>query len=87
MTDFKLKISGPSGIIYDGLCSSLIVPTSDGYRGIMANHENAAVAVSDGTISLTEKNERKTLPVTGAILMFENNEANIILHSSAEFNN
>ena len=39
MTEFKLKILTPEGVVYDGMAESVIVRTTVGDKGILAKHE------------------------------------------------
>ena len=45
MDTFGLKIIASDGVFYEGRCKKLIIPASDGEKGILANHENMVIAV------------------------------------------
>lgn len=53
MTPFRLEILSPDGPFYVGDCVSLVVPTSDGMRGIQAHCLPLTAAIRDGKIVLT----------------------------------
>jgi len=57
MNAFDLKILTPARAFYDGICTSLVVPTLDGLYGIQANHENLILAVIPGTLRLRKEDE------------------------------
>lgn len=46
MTQFQLKISSSSGLFYEGTCESLVVPTSDGEYGVLANHVSMVIGIA-----------------------------------------
>ena len=50
MTQFQLKISSSSGLFYEGTCESLVVPTSDGEYGVLANHVSMVIGVAIGIL-------------------------------------
>ena len=50
MTQFQLKISSSSGLFYEGTCESLVVPTSDGEYGVLANHVSMVIGIAIGIL-------------------------------------
>lgn len=48
MTEFRLKILTPEGIVYDGMAESVIVRTTVGDKGILAKHEPYVAALTIG---------------------------------------
>ena len=53
MTPFSLDILTPEKPFFKGECVSLVIPTSDGMMGILANHSPLTAAVHDGKIVFT----------------------------------
>ena len=51
MDTFQLNILAASSAFYEGECESLVVPTPDGKRGVLAHHSNAIAAISPSTVS------------------------------------
>ena len=45
MKSFKVHILAADNTFFDGECESLIIPTSNGQYGILADHANAITAV------------------------------------------
>lgn len=79
MNEFELKILEADSVEYDGKSISLVIPTSDGYLGILAKHENMVAALSKGEIAFTlPDNERRTIPVSGGIVKVEDNSVLIL---------
>ncbi|HAX50731.1 ATP synthase F1 subunit epsilon [Muricomes intestini] len=52
MDTFGLKIIASDKIFYEGRCRKLILPAPDGEIGILANHENAVIALGVGDARL-----------------------------------
>ena len=48
MSPFQVFILAADNVLYEGPCESLIVPTSQGQYGILANHSNMISAVIPG---------------------------------------
>ena len=49
---FTLRVIVSDKIFYDGKCVQLIIPATDGAMGILANHENMVVAVTNGDMRI-----------------------------------
>lgn len=50
MKIFFIRVIAADRVYYEGRCESIILPSVDGSIGILANHENAIIAVSEGEI-------------------------------------
>ena len=50
MDTFQVHILAADRTFYEGPCVSLVVPTSDGERGILAHHDSMIAAVQPGTL-------------------------------------
>ena len=74
MKTFLLKIVTPDSVALEKECTSLKILTHDGWRGILADHENAIFAVESGNIAVD--GEEIFLP--GGLLIFENNKAELL---------
>ena len=61
MDTFQLNILSASSAFYEGECESLVVPTPDGKRGVLAHHSNAIAAISPGELSYTVPGEKPRL--------------------------
>ena len=51
MKSFKVHILAADKTFYDGECESLIIPTSSGQYGILADHSNTITALVPGTLT------------------------------------
>ena len=50
MEPFQVHILAADKTFYEGPCVSLVVPTTDGERGILAHHSSMIAAVQPGTL-------------------------------------
>ena len=48
METFGLKIIASDKVFYEGRCRKLIIPATDGEKGILAHHENMVIAIAVG---------------------------------------
>lgn len=80
--EFRLRIISPSMSYYDGACTSLVVPTTEGMYGIMANHMNVVAAITEGKLKYTDGNGAAHYAwVSEGLLKFENNEALVLVNT------
>ncbi len=63
MSTFHLEILSPERAFYRGECISMIIPTSDGMMGIMANHSPMSAAIPSGVITFTKPESEKVMCV------------------------
>lgn len=73
MSTFKLTVLAADKPFFDGECQSLVIPTSDGQIGILANHANMIAAIIPGTIKVTIGAEEKIAAISEGIIKVENN--------------
>lgn len=50
MKIFFIRVIAADRVYYEGRCESIILPSLDSSIGILANHENAIIAISEGEI-------------------------------------
>ena len=80
MNEFRLHIVEADNDFYDGGCTSLVIPTTDGMMGIQAMHENLVAAVSIGVVKYTlPDGTRCHAAVSNGIVKVENNEVLILV--------
>ena len=56
MSSYPLKIVTPDGLIFDGLCSELIVRTTSGDMGILAGHMDCVAPLGMGRAVVVDEN-------------------------------
>ncbi|MCR5831247.1 MAG: ATP synthase F1 subunit epsilon [Lachnospiraceae bacterium] len=85
MNEFRLHIVEADNDFYDGGCTSLVIPTTDGMMGIQAMHENLVAAVSIGVVKYTlPDGTRCHAAVSNGIVKVENNEVLILVESAED---
>ena len=85
MNEFRLHIVEADNDFYDGGCTSLVIPTTDGMLGIQAMHENLVAAVSIGVVKYTTPDgERCHAAVSNGIVKVEDNEVLILVESAED---
>lgn len=83
MSTFQLKILSASAAFYEGPCESLIVPTQDGKRGIMAHHADAIAAIVPGELRYTVPGEQpKLAAVSHGMIKIEHNEVLVLVETA-----
>ena len=81
---FTLRVIVSDKIFYDGKCTQLIIPATDGAMGILANHENMAVAVTNGDMRIrTEDGSWIEAAIGTGFAQISNNRA-MVLADTAE---
>ena len=72
MNKFPLKLLAADKVFFDGECSSLVVPSTDGQYGILANHCNAVIAIVPGIAELNTDDGKIVSFVASGIVKIEN---------------
>ncbi|MCI8674503.1 MAG: ATP synthase F1 subunit epsilon [Lachnospiraceae bacterium] len=81
---FTLRVIVSDKIFYDGKCVQLIIPATDGAMGILANHENMVVAVTNGDMRIqTEDGSWIEAAIGTGFAQISNNRA-MVLADTAE---
>ena len=81
---FHLDILAASVPFYRGDCVSLVLPTTDGEYGILANHSNAVGAVTAGELRFeTAEGEQRRAAVAPGLFKVENGRV-LLLVDAAE---
>lgn len=82
---FNLAIVTPEKIFYEGEVSSVIVPGSQGYLGVLTDHASLITAVIPGKLTLKDKsNQEKIFSVSYGFFEVSSNRATL-LADSVEF--
>ena len=84
METFQVHILAADKTFYEGPCVSLIIPTSDGERGILAHHSPMIPAVKPGTLRYQVPGEKPRLAaISPGMVKVEHNDV-LVLVDSAE---
>lgn len=65
MNTFDLEVIAIDKLFYRGKCRQLIVSASDGFMGIMANHENCVIVLIEGPTRIQKEDGSWIEVVTG----------------------
>lgn len=79
MTDFNLSIISADGTFYSGPSSHVNIPTLDGFIGILANHINSVIAVTEGRLEFTVDGQKKIGIVSRGMAKIESGEVLILV--------
>ena len=63
--EFDLKILASDHKFYEGKCRDIVIPTEMGYFGILANHDDIALAMVPGTIHFSCPAEERSASEAG----------------------
>ena len=80
---FKLRILEADNPFYEGECESLVIPTTDGQYGILANHRNLIGAVIPGMITYkVPQKEEQIASVSEGMVKIEDGEVLILVNTA-----
>ena len=76
---FQVDVVSPEATVWSGLATIVIVRTTDGELGIMADHEPLMGALATGAVEIEpESGERITIGVYGGFLQVLDNQVTLI---------
>jgi F-type H+-transporting ATPase subunit epsilon len=76
---FTLSIVTPEKIAFEAQIRSLVVPGTEGYLGVLANHAPLITALKPGRIEFSDSSGKVTMmAVSGGFLEVSNNTATIL---------
>ena len=81
MTEFKLKILTPEGVVYDGMAESVIVRTTVGDKGILAKHEPYVCGAYHRTGKDTHNGTVRMSAVSSGIVEVTKDQTSILAQS------
>ena len=84
MNTFQVHILAADKTFYEGPCVSLVVPTTDGERGILAHHSSMIAAIQPGTLRYQVPGQPVQLAaISPGMVKVEHNDV-LVLVDSAE---
>lgn len=78
MTSFPLKIVTPDGLEYDGQAEEVIVRTTSGELGVMANHINMVAPLGMGTATIVIDGKKRYAACIGGMISVMNKEVTLV---------
>ncbi|MBR5468558.1 MAG: ATP synthase F1 subunit epsilon [Firmicutes bacterium] len=80
MSTFELSVIATNRTFYKGICRQVVVSSTDGLLGIMANHERAVVAIVEGETRIQLEDGEWITAVTGiGYVQIQDNKVLIIV--------
>lgn len=80
MSLFQLVIHSADEPFYDGACKSVIVPTEDGFLGILAHHNPMVAGIVPGILTMTMPDGTKQqIAVSEGMIKIHDNEVNVLV--------
>ena len=84
MSTFQLDILAAEGPFFSGACESLVVPTPEGQRGILAHRANIISAIVPGKLTFrTPDGQEHRAAVSSGMIKVEDNDV-LVLVDTAE---
>ena len=83
---FKLSIVTPEKTILETDCTSLVLPGSDGYLGVLTDHAPLITALKPGELKVVsvENDEERRFAITGGFFEVSNNHATVLADAIEE---
>ena len=83
---FKLSIVTPEKTILEADCTSLVLPGSDGYLGVLTDHAPLITALKPGELKVVgvESDEERHFAITGGFFEVSNNHATVLADAIEE---
>ena len=78
MTPFQLKIVTPDGLAFDGQAEELIIRTSTGDMGILANHINCVASLGMGRATVVIDGKKRYAACIGGMVSVVNGEVTLV---------
>ena len=82
MTPFNLRVLAPDHSYYEGECEILVVSTTEGEYGVLANHNNTILAIVPGEIRIkTPNGDAMKAAVSYGMMRVENNDVLVLVNT------
>lgn len=78
MTSFPLKIVTPDGLEYDGQAEEVIVRTTSGELGVLANHISMVAPLGMGTATIVIDGKKRYAACIGGMISVMNKEVTLV---------
>lgn len=82
---FRLQVYTQEKQVYEGGVTSIIVPATDGYRGVLADHAPMIAALGEGTLTIRNEATEKQLHIRGGFLEMVANVATVLADEARDF--
>lgn len=75
---FRLRVYTQEAQILDEPATSVMVPGSDGYIGILADHAPLIATLGSGQLRIRREHAEKEINISGGFLEVANNEVTVL---------
>ncbi len=58
--NLAVEIISPTGVVFEGKCHMVVIPSVNGDIGVMYNHESFVAKLKEGKISIFKDYDKKT---------------------------
>ncbi len=79
---FAWSVATPDGPVAAGRCEFLVVPTTGGEMGVMADHAALVACVAPGELRVTEGGSVRTLSVGDGLVDVRANEVRLLVREA-----
>jgi F-type H+-transporting ATPase subunit epsilon len=80
---FSWSVATPEGIVASGECELLVVPTSGGELGVMAEHAALVASVVPGGLRVTTAGTERTVSVGAGVVDVRDNRVRVLVSHAA----
>jgi len=81
MSEFRLEIVTPTKLMEEGNVDYIRCPGLDGSFGIMANHQNAIIALGIGEIKVTQNKKEHYFATSGGFAEIEKEKVQLLVET------
>ena len=81
MSTFSLELVTPTKVLDEGQVEHIRCPGLDGYFGVMANHQDAIIALGTGEVKVTQNKKDHYLAVSGGFAEITKETVELLLET------
>jgi F-type H+-transporting ATPase subunit epsilon len=81
---FSWSVSTPDGVAASGECEFLVVPTTGGELGVLADHAALVACVAPGELRVTEAAGARTIDVGPGVVDVRDNVVRLLVSRAAQ---
>ncbi len=82
MKPFSLRVLAPDHPYYEGECESLVITTTEGEYGVLADHSNTIISIEPGTLKLKlPGGDSRLAAISYGMMKIENNQVLVLVNT------
>ncbi len=78
---FQISVISPEKVLYSGEAIHSVIPGSDGYFGVMANHAPLIAELGIGILKIENGSETHRIVIDGGFAQIKGNVVNVLANS------